>query len=77
MKSIITASEITVGTQLADTDDFLWEVKEIVNETPEEITVRICSDFSSFQSHWKVKKDGTKGGLIKSFNKTTQLYGIK
>lgn len=77
MANIIQANEIQVGTQLAESDGFLWEVVEIIKETPKTIKVRICSDYSSFEDHWKVKKDGTQGGLIKSFRKTTQIYGIR
>lgn len=73
---IITASDIQVGTQLAESDGFLWEVVEIVKETPKTITVRICSDFSSFESHWKTRKDGSQGGLEKTFRKTSKLHGI-
>lgn len=73
---IIKANEIKVGTQLAESDGFLWTVAEIVKQTEKTITVRICSDFSSFEKHWTIKRDGTKGGLIKTFRKTTQLYGI-
>jgi hypothetical protein len=75
--AIIKANEIKVGTQLAESDGFLWIVEEIVKETAKTITVRICSDFSSFENHWTVKRDGTKGGLLKSFRKTTRLYGIQ
>lgn len=74
--SIITAEQIKVGSQLAEADGFLWEVTEIVKETPKSITVRICSDFSSFKEHWTTKPDGSKGGLIKTFRKSSKLYGI-
>jgi hypothetical protein len=74
--AIIKASDIKVGTQLAESDGFLWTVEEIVKETEKTVKVRICSDFSSFDNHWKIKRDGSKGGLLKSFRKTTQLYGI-
>ncbi|MED5094505.1 hypothetical protein [Bacillus safensis] len=74
MIKIIKAEEIKVGNQLAGNDDFLWDVEEIIEETSDTITVRLCSDFSSFSSHWKTRKDGSKGGLIKSFSKTTELY---
>lgn len=73
---IIKAENIKVGTQLAESDGFLFKVVEIVNETPKTITVRLCSDFSSFKSHWTVKPDGTPGGIIKSFRKSSKLYGI-
>lgn len=73
---IIKASEIKVGTQLAESDGFLFDVAEIVKETEKSITVRLCSDFSSFESHWTTKKDGTPGGVIKTFRKSTRLYGI-
>lgn len=73
---IIKAQDIKVGTQLAEADGFLWEVAEIVKETPKTITVRLCSDFSSFASHWTAKKDGTPAGVLKTFKKSTKLYGI-
>ena len=73
---IITAKEIRVGTQLAEADGFLFDVVEIVKETPKTITVRLCSDYSSYRNHWTVKPDGTPGGVIKTFRKTTRLYGI-
>ena len=73
---IISANEIKIGTQLAEADGFLFEVVEIVKETPKTITVRLCSDFSSFKSHWTIKPDGTPGGVIKTFRKTSKLYGI-
>lgn len=72
---IITAASIKVGTQLAEGDGFLFDVVEIVKETEKSITVRLCSDFSSFQSHWTIKRDGTPGGILKTFRKTSRLYG--
>ena len=72
----IQAEQIKVGTQLAESDGFLWNVVEIVNETPKSITVRLCSDFSSIKSHWTVKPNGEKGGIIKTFRKSTKLCGI-
>lgn len=71
---IITADKIHVGTQLAEADGFLFDVVEIVKETPKTITVRLCSDFSSFRAHWTTKPDGTPGGIIKTFRKTSRLY---
>lgn len=71
----ILASEIRVGTKLSERDGFIWDVVEVVKETPKTITVRICSDFSNFESHWTKKKDGTPGGLIKTFRKSSKLYG--
>src|SRR5690348_17718995 len=50
IKMIITAASIKVGTQLAEADGYLFDVVEIVKETEKSITVRLCSDFSSFQS---------------------------
>lgn len=74
--NIIKASEIKVGTQLAEADGFLFDVVEIVKETQKTITVRLCSDFSCIKNHWTVKPDGTKGGVLKTFRKSTRLYGI-
>lgn len=73
---MITAGQIQVGTQLAEADGFLWEVTEIVKETSKTITVRLCSDFSSFAAHWTAKQDGTPGGVLKTFRKSTKLYGV-
>ena len=73
---IINAGEIKTGSQLAEADGFLWDVVEIVKETPKTITVRLCSDFYSFEKHWKTKRDGTPRGIIKSFRKSSKLYGI-
>ena len=73
---IIKASEIKVGTQLAEADGFLFDVVEIVKETEKSITVRLCSDYSSFKNHGTIKPDGTPGGVIKTFRKSTRLNGI-
>lgn len=73
---IIKASDIKVGTQLAEADGFLFDVAEIVKETEKSITVRLFSDFSSIPAHWTTKKDGTPGGVIKTFRKSTKLYGV-
>ena len=71
---IIKAKDIIVGTQLAEADGFLFDVTEIVKETEKSITVRLCSDFSNFKNHWTVKPDGSKGGILKTFRKSTMLY---
>lgn len=76
MANIILAGDIKVGTQLAESDGFLFDVVEIVKETPKTITVRLCSDFSSFRNHWTIKPDGTPGGVLKTFRKSSRLYGI-
>ena len=73
---IIQAKDIKVGTQLAEADGFLFDVVEIVKETEKTITIRLCSDFSSIPAHWRTKLDGTPGGVIKTFRKSTKLYGI-
>lgn len=74
--NIITAAEIKVGTQLAEADGFLWDVAEIVKQTPKTITVRLCSDFSSFRQRWTTRPDRTPGGVLKTFRKSSRLYGI-
>jgi hypothetical protein len=74
--NIIKAEQIKIGTQLAEADGFLWDVVEIIKETPKTITVRLCNDFSSFQQHWTVKPDGTPGGVHKTFRKSSRLYGV-
>ena len=73
---IIKASEIKVGTKLAEADGFLLDVVEVVRETAKTITVRLCSDFSACHNLWTVKKNGEKGGIIKTFRKSSRLYGI-
>lgn len=73
---LIKAKDIKVGSQLAESDGFMWDVAEIIKQTEKSITVRICSDFSSFENHWTIKRDGTPGGVIKTFRKSTTLYGI-
>ena len=75
MKTIL-ASKLQVGDQLPEEDGFLFIVAEIVKETGETITVRLTSDFSSYQNHWTIKKDGTPGGIIKTFSKDTELYYV-
>lgn len=74
---IIKASEIRQGTQLAEADGFLFDVVEIVRETPKTITVRLCSDFSSIKTHWTTKPDGTPGGVLKTFRKSSRLYAVQ
>jgi len=73
---IIKANEIKVGSKLAEADGFLLDVTEIVKETEKTITVRLCSDFSACHNLWTIKKNGEKGGIIKTFRKSTRLYGI-
>lgn len=73
---IIKAGELKVGSQVAEEDGFLFDVVEIVKETEKTITVRLCSDFSSIKNHWTVKPDGTPGGVLKTFRKSTKIYGI-
>lgn len=73
---IINACDIRVGTQLAESDGFLFNIVEFLKETEKTITVRLCSDFSGIPAHWTTKKDGTPGGVIKTFRKSTKLYGV-
>jgi len=72
----IKGSEIKVGSQLAEEDGFLFTVVEIIEKTDVHITVRLCSDFSSFSDHWTIKPDGTEGGIIKSFKNNELYHGI-
>lgn len=72
---VIKASELKVGSRVAEADGFLFEVVEIVNETGNSITVRLCSDFSSMPAHWIIKEDGKPGGVLKTFWKSTSIYG--
>lgn len=67
----IKAGELKVGTQLAEADGFLWEITEIIKFTPKTITVRLNSDFSSYRRHWKNAQ-----GVVKTFRKSSVLYGI-
>lgn len=72
---IIKAGDLTVGSQVAEADGFLFDVTEIVKETEKTITVRLCSDFSSIPSHWRFKKDGTPGGVLKTFKNQQSFTG--
>lgn len=72
----ITAAQLKPGAQVAEADGFLWDVAEVVKETPSTITVRLCSDFSSIHDHWTIRPDGTPGGIVKTFRKSTRLEGI-
>lgn len=76
MVKIIKASEIKVGNKLAERDGYLLDVEEIIKQTEKTITVRLCSDFSPCQNLWTIKKNGEKGGIIKTFRKSTRLYGV-
>lgn len=73
---IIKASEIKAGTKLAESDGYLFNVEEVVKETEKTITVRLCSDFSPCQNLWTIKKNVEKGGIIKTFRKSTRIYGV-
>ncbi len=42
----IAAGDVTVGTELACADGYLFTVKEIVRRTPKTITLKLASDFS-------------------------------
>ena len=70
------AKDLKVGYQIAEQDGYLFDVVEVVKETKCTIMVRLCSDFSSIRNHWTIKPDGTQGGVLKTFRKTTRLYGV-
>lgn len=76
MARIIRAEEIKVGTQIPEADGFLFDVVEIVRQTPKTITIRVCSDFSSNHTHWTINRDGKPGGALKTFRKSTRLYVV-
>ena len=65
------ADEITIGTQLAEHDGFLWDVSEILDETDETLTVRLNSDWSTFRCHWHNDR-----GPIVTLRKTWIVTGI-
>ena len=73
---IIKAGDLKLGSQIAEEDGFMFDVAEIVKETEKSITVRLCSDFSSIHNHWTINPDGTPGGVLKTFRKSTRIYGI-
>ncbi|MCM3632915.1 hypothetical protein [Paenibacillus camelliae] len=73
---IIVANQIKVGTQLAEASGMMYSVVEIIKETEKSITVRLCNDMASFKEHWTIKPNGEKGGAIKTYRKTTKLYGL-
>ena len=41
--NIIKAEQIKVGTQLAEADGFLWDVVEIIKETPSKVNTHLRS----------------------------------
>lgn len=71
----IFAGDLKTGSQLAESDGYLFDV-EVIKQTAKTITVRLYSDFSMIKTLWNIKPDGTKGGCIKTFRKTSKLYGI-
>ena len=73
--SYVLAGDLKTGSQLAESDGYLFDV-EVIKQTAKTITVRLFSDFSMIKTLWNVKPDGTKGGCIKTFRKTSKLYGI-
>ena len=73
---IIKAGDLKLGSQIAEEDGFMFDVAEIVKETEKSITVRLCSDFSSIHNHWTIKSNGTPGRVLKTFRKSTRIYGI-
>jgi len=76
ISGLIRAGDLKKGDQLAEEDGFLWDVAEIVEATETEVTVRLCSDFSSFKEHWTKKPGGKPGGVIKTFSPDDLLWGI-
>lgn len=66
---IIKAGEIKKGMQLPEADGFLFDVIEVVKETPKTITIRLASDYSSYRNHWSCN-----GGVLKTFRKETKIY---
>ena len=71
---IITAGELKKGSKIAESDGFLFDVVEVVKETEKSITVRICSNFTSFKQYWTIKPDGTKGN--KNLRNYISLNGV-
>lgn len=69
--NIIKAGDLTVGCKIAESDGYLFDVIEVVEETAKTITVRLASDFSSIRTHWAVN-----GGVLKTFRKSKLLCGV-
>ena len=69
-QNLVKASDLKVGSQLAEADGYLFDVVEIVKETSKTITVRLASDFSMIKNHW-----ACNGGVLKTFRKSSLLYG--
>lgn len=70
-QNIVKASDLKVGSQLAEVDGYLFDVVEVVKETSKTITVRLASDFSMMKNHW-----ACNGGVLKTFRKSSLLYGV-
>ena len=73
----VKAGSLKVGSQLAEADGYLFDIVEIVKETQKTITVRLCSDFSMNKKFWTKMPDGSPGGVLKTFRKSTLLYGFE
>jgi hypothetical protein len=68
---VLWASDIKIGSNLAEEDGFLFEVTEIVSRSDTTITVRLCCDYSYFREHW-----ASNGGILKTFSLSDSLCGI-
>lgn len=67
---LILAGDLKKGSKLYEADGYPFEVTEIVKETAKTITVRVCSEWSMISSLW-----ASEGGDVKTFRKSTMLYG--
>lgn len=70
-QNLVKASDLKVGSQLSEADGYLFNVIEVVKETSKTITVRLASDFSMMRNHW-----ACNGGVLKTFRKSSLLYGV-
>ena len=76
-KNLVKASDLKVGSQCKlqpnqpCSNGYLFDVIEVVRETSKTITVRLASDFSMMKNHW-----ACNGGVLKTFRKSSLLYGM-
>ncbi len=72
---IIKASDIKIGTQLAESDGFLFDVVEIRQRDRKNNNGSSLLRLFEFSGTLEDKRNGTPGGVIKTFRKSTKLYG--
>lgn len=72
MTTVIEARQLKVGDQVAEADGFLWDVAAVEwSVTGRRVTLTLCSDFSSFKSHWR------GAGVKKTLRASTRVWAVR